>query len=465
MTIAELRVLPPFALARLGSSPEPMDNYNLIINNPIRPREISAATTLAVDPDTGTLLVIQPPFDVKFRDAHGRIRPVAPFFEVWARLADDTTLQPVTPALLAGAGLAPDAVKWNVTVANRKASRRTGDAGDGVEAATGWFNDTVRHQLSGTAPNFLAGASIPFGHVQAVVPTAEYPGIRMRFTPAAGRVYGPPPDPRNPGPALAGIVYDPAKGKWPGYVQPTDTTTDPIRARQGTNPQLVYFGNPEQVIDSAGKATSRYVCAGYLDDECDGIVDVSIETPSGTLTAFARVSAGPPTFAPDSMPLRTVADELEQAVAGPDFEGAMTEEVLQQVNEIVCRALESVALMNTAVLNEGNDEANVGMARDDHKIWGRALEPIVDPALADNLAIRARHERVLLALESGSLAWFARVLRDYDKVADLSTASRRLMPALMRGADGNHMALTRLQVSKVRAAAEFIRRLIPGGRP
>jgi hypothetical protein len=267
-----------------------------------------------------------------------------------------------------------------------------------------------------------------------------------------------------PGPALAGIVYDPAKGRWPGYVQPTDTTTDPVGARRGTNPELVYFGTTEQAVDSAGKATSRYVCAGYLDDECDGIVDVSIATTAGTLTAFARISAGPPTFAPDSLPLRTVADELEQAVAGPDFQGDLTDVVLAQVAEIVYRALESVKLMNTAVLNEGNDDANVGMARDDYEMWGRALEPIVDPSLADNLAIRARHERVLLALESGSLAWFARVLRDYDKVADLSTASRRLMPALMRGADGNHLALTRLQVSKVRAAAELVRRLTPGGR-
>jgi hypothetical protein len=121
--------------------------------------------------------------------------------------------------------------------------------------------------------------------------------------------------------------------------------------------------------------------------------------------------------------------------------------------------------MNTAVLNEGNPEANVGMARDDFLMWGRVLEPIVDPSLADSLAIRARHERVLQALESGSLAWFARVLRNYDQVADLSVDGRRRMPAMMRGADGNHLALTRLQVSKVRAAAELVRRLIPGARP
>jgi hypothetical protein len=464
MSIVELRILPPFALARLGSSPEPMDNYDLVTDNPIRPRQIRAAPTLTVDPDTGSLLVRQPPFEVRFRDASGRIRPVAPFFEVWARVADGTTLEPLTPALVAAAGLRPDAVTWKVTVANRKAFRRTGDAGDIVEAATGWFGDFVRHELRGTAPNFFDGAFVPFGHVQGVRSTTEYPEIRMRFTPAAGLVYGPPLDQANPGPALAGVVYDPAKGRWPGYVQSTDMKADPIGARRGTNPELVYFGTDQQV-ENAGQSSQQYVCAGYLDDECDGIVDVALDTPSGTLTAFARISVGPPTFAPDSLPLRTVADELEQALAGPDFQGSMTDEVLQEVMEIVRRALEGVSLMNTAVLNEGNPEANVGMARDDFLMWGRVLEPIVDPSLADNLAIRARHERVLQALESGSLAWFARVLREYDQVADLSADGRRRMPAMMRGADGNHLALTRLQVSKVRAAAELVRRLIPGARP
>ncbi|MBV9250375.1 MAG: hypothetical protein JO227_14165 [Acetobacteraceae bacterium] len=63
---------------------------------------------------------------------------------------------------------------------------------------------------------------------------------------------------------------------------------------------------------------------------------------------------------------------------------------------------------------------------------------------------------MLLALESGSLAWFARVLRDYDKVGDLTDEGRRKMPGMMRNADGRHLALTRRQVNQVKAAAEYI---------
>ena len=110
--------------------------------------------------------------------------------------------------------------------------------------------------------------------------------------------------------------------------------------------------------------------------------------------------------------------------------------------------------MNTAQMNAASTQPGVGMARGDYMDYGRALEPIVESALADSLAIQARHERVLLGLESGSLAWFARVLRNYDEVGDLSVETRRKMPALMRGADSSHLALTRRQVNKVRAAAE-----------
>jgi hypothetical protein len=111
--------------------------------------------------------------------------------------------------------------------------------------------------------------------------------------------------------------------------------------------------------------------------------------------------------------------------------------------------------MNTAQMNKPSTQRGVGMARMDTLDVNRALEPIVAPAVADSLAIRSRHERVLLALDSGSLAWFARVLRHYDEVGDLSDDARRKMPALMRSADGRHLALSRRQVNKVRAAAEY----------
>jgi hypothetical protein len=155
------------------------------------------------------------------------------------------------------------------------------------------------------------------------------------------------------------------------------------------------------------------------------------------------------------MPVRTVGDELEQAMFGPDLDEPLTEQEILDVREIVRRALETVRLMNTAQMNLPSKQRGVGMARMDYLDVSRALEPIVDPAVADSLAIRSRHERVLLALESGSLAWFARILRDFDEVGDLSDEKRRKMPALMRSADGRHLALTRRQVNKVRAAAEY----------
>jgi hypothetical protein len=121
-----------------------------------------------------------------------------------------------------------------------------------------------------------------------------------------------------------------------------------------------------------------------------------------------------------------------------------------------------VRLMNTMQMNKPSQQRGVGMARMDFLDVNRALESIADPAVADSLAIRSRHERVLLALDSGSLAWFARVLRNYDEIGDLSDEKRRKMPALMRNADGRHLALTRRQVSKVRAAANYFISLAKG---
>jgi hypothetical protein len=87
---------------------------------------------------------------------------------------------------------------------------------------------------------------------------------------------------------------------------------------------------------------------------------------------------------------------------------------------------------------------------------GRAGEPIFDPSVVDALAIRARHEAVLLALSSGTMAWFSQVLRRYTEVGDLSDDGRRKMPGMMRGADSNHLALTRRQAATIDAAAKEI---------
>ena len=140
-----------------------------------------------MDPEHGTLRAYTPK-RIRFKDG-GKIRPVAPFLEVWARTSDQT-LEPLTLDLLKQEELDPSALRWNVKVANIKAFRRTNDEGDRIVAEVKSLNDHASHPLIGKCSNFLTEKAIPFGNVRYVRPTKEFPQIRLRFTPAAGYVYG-----------------------------------------------------------------------------------------------------------------------------------------------------------------------------------------------------------------------------------------------------------------------------------
>jgi hypothetical protein len=186
---------------------------------------------------------------------------------------------------------------------------------------------------------------------------------------------------------------------------------------------------------------------GYLDDSCDGIVRVRVDLDGRSVSAFGRVAAGPPTYAPDAVPIRTVADELEQALFGPTVDPATV--TVEQVEEIVRRAFETVRLMNTEFMNRNGMAAHDSQGnRPDRR---RRREPIMASSLVDRVALENLHQSLLVALRGGSAPWFADVLRPYDEVGDLTDRGRRRMPALMRGADGQHLALTRRQVDLIRA--------------
>ena len=51
--IVEIRILPPLAIGRLGSSATPLENYTMEIANPIGYRSLVPTSTLVVDPVTG----------------------------------------------------------------------------------------------------------------------------------------------------------------------------------------------------------------------------------------------------------------------------------------------------------------------------------------------------------------------------------------------------------------------------
>ena len=133
--IKELRLLPPLAIGRLGSADAPLAAYELVVpeDDPLGFRRIEPRETLEVDPQSGAITSAAAPDAVAFRDAGGAVRPVAPFVELFAILdgAEDD-LVPVTPALLNAAGYRLDSLQWEVAVANNKAWRRTGDAGDRI---------------------------------------------------------------------------------------------------------------------------------------------------------------------------------------------------------------------------------------------------------------------------------------------------------------------------------------------
>jgi hypothetical protein len=433
--IYEIRILPAFAIGRLGSSPEPMDNYEWEFPDTIGYRKLVPAETFYIDPKTGKIMSRKKPDEVRFRDSKNRIRPISPFLEVWAILKKNGPLVPLNLKHLKELGLGPSAISWRVQLGNNKAFRRTTNPRDRILADTGFFNDFTKKPLHGKCVNFLKGKKIPFGFGQYIKPTPGFPEIRFRFTPAGGYVYGPAPtrDQEKSSRFLAvlkDIVYDTHLGHWKGYQDlnsnPTPTAPGSIFANFGPDP-----------VKSLG----------YLDDECDGVVELQMNLKNKKLTAFARVVAGPPTFAPDGVPVRTVADELEQALLGPLLNGKVDR---AEIENILRRAMETVRLMNTSHLNH-----DIGMAWADSSQYGRASEPIMDPNVVDNLAILSRHEQVLLALESGSLAWFSRLLRHYNDVGDLTDEGRRKMPALMRGADGSHLALTRRMIQKIQQAADL----------
>ncbi|HEY4604135.1 MAG TPA: hypothetical protein VIH08_07350 [Blastococcus sp.] len=425
--IRELRVLPPLAIARFGAAPTPMDNYDVTVDpqRPLGYRLLRPAQTFEVDRTTGEITRAFVPNGVTFTE-NGLARPVAPFLEVWA-LTDGGQLEPLTLGLIAGDGGSVGNLSWRVQVANRKVVRRTGDAADLVSADTGVVSDNTVHPLTGTCPNFWPGKSIPFGSVQFIRPTAAHPEIRLRFTPGRGFVYGasrtaPPAGPPTD-PSVRDVVYDAGRGRWQGH-QDTD-------ARSTVPPQIF-------AVNAQG------LSRGYLDDGCDGLVRVQLVLGNRTLSAFGRVGVGPPAYAPDGLPVRTVADELEQALLGPSV--APGEASAEQVEEIVRRVFETVRLMNTAAMNAAGNS----MAGQDTGT-GRRFEPIMARSLVDTVALEQLHMSLLVALRSGAAPWFADVLRDYDEVGDLSNRGRRKMPAMMRGADGRHLALTRRQVSLIRA--------------
>lgn len=483
MKIVALHILPPFAIARLGSAPEPVDNYTMEENpqNPLDFRTIKGAETLIVDEVTGEISGSRVPAELTFRDG-GRVRPVAPFLEVYAQTDADPLkpLVPLTTALLAELGLREEDVSWHVSVANRKVVRRTGNIDDVVSAETKSFSTHEPQRLQGHCKNFISkNAFIDFGSVRYIKPNAPFPQIRLRFTPAKGLIFGPniglnpKPDPTVYEVPLNQQIYDKSKGWYkfsaPGTEEsgsvPPSTTAPPAtgddRGKKGfynetLPPSLFAIIPPAPSWLHNNVAISR----GYLDDACDGIVEVELKLKSGkSLGAFARVSSGPPVLVPDSLFVRNLADDLEQIIEGPRVSRDDDYDVIRaKAEDIIRRSYETVRFLNVSVMNgnpvQGRPPLTLDtMPAEEAFDTERMERPVMAPATVDTLAVLALHQQVFAALRSGSMPWFLRLVRRPEDAADYTDEGRRKMPALMCGADNNYLALTRRQIDTIRAAS------------
>ncbi|MEP6620061.1 MAG: hypothetical protein ABJE47_12125 [bacterium] len=473
MTIRELRILPPFAIARLGSAATPLDNYTMVEDeeHPLNFRTIVPQETLVVDESTGEITGAVTPASIAFKDA-GRIRPVAPFLELFARVDEEKEWQPVTIGLLEAHGLTPADITWHVTVANKKVERRTGKVGDRVEAHTRWFSTHESIPLDGHSRNFVSSdSSIDFGRVQYIKPNAAFPEIRFRFFPAKGLIYGPQLSDKEQAELLAEHpemyvvpkaqqVYDADKG-WYKFEVPSDIDNftpgyDGKFVNETQPPSLFSIIPPAPCWLNDNIAISR----GYFDDACDGMVEVKLSTAKDeTLSAMARVTAGPPALVPDSLFVRSLGDDLDQVIFGPRVPAGEThDQTRARAEDIVRRAFETVRFLNVAVMNgnpvNARDPLDIDtMPAEEAFDVSRLMRPVFSEKTVDTLAIMRLHQQVYAALRGGAAPWFPPLLRRPDQVADFTDSGRRKMPALMCGADGNYLALTHRQIEAIVRAA------------
>ncbi|HEV8544634.1 MAG TPA: hypothetical protein VGR78_19765, partial [Verrucomicrobiae bacterium] len=298
MKIQGLRILPPFAIGRLGSAEAPVNNYTIEDNpdDPLAFRQITPADTFIIDPRTGEIGGVRKD-PVTFKDGE-RIRPVAPFFEVFT-VSSHGEMQPLTLRTLKELGLTEKDVAWRIEAANRKVFRRTNDPNDKVEAKTEWFNGHAPVSLDGRCKNFISHeAHIAFGQVRYIRPNPAFPQIRLRFMPGKGLIYGPKLDAHQVAkmdPEVYHVpreqaIYDTKKGRWYNFEVPAGIdNNDPNYKDKFVNetlpPSLYAITPPAPCWLNDNIAISR----GYFDDACDGIIEVALKLKDGTeLTASAR---------------------------------------------------------------------------------------------------------------------------------------------------------------------------------
>ncbi len=209
---------PPMAIARVGRAKEPMDAYEWALDeNPHRGVQTRIVPAPSLRPRAAhegghgpAILEVHTPEAITFKDREGRIRPIAPFFELWARVQDgDGTVRrvPLTARLLAAQGTGLNQLRFTVQAANRKAQSRTKLASCAAVARVDFDADDYRlHRLDAVSPRtedqtplVRPDAPLPLGTIETFLPNeagwschTRLDQIRLRYTPGSGDAFGPP---------------------------------------------------------------------------------------------------------------------------------------------------------------------------------------------------------------------------------------------------------------------------------
>jgi len=355
MQLLEVFFQPPMAVARLGGSDTPLESFRWREDPSLHgagKTVLEPATTLEIQLDGTPRPYL--PSGIRFRD-QGLIRPVAPFFELWARVKDGGNgkehVQPLSLPLLQQLGASLDALSFTLEVANLKAARRCGDPACGyVARVTVPATDHRRHALlarspqqAGTQPLVTSDRPIPLGHFQVLRPVpalelgVDLGVVRVRFTPAKGEVYGPPAATAAPSPDLQRIHT---------LVKPENRILNPAAAWCAYDANDARYDNPQpsDTYDGADALESERSW-GVVDDTCDGTLRASVVVRGVRFEAFGRVFAGPPDFAPDRRPFVSLADDLadRDVVEPAPYEAKVSE---AEISDLFQRAFETVSLLN-----------------------------------------------------------------------------------------------------------------------
>lgn len=401
---------PPMAIARVGGSKDPMPAYRWKLDeNPARGVQtmIEPAPSLIETSVNGNghhpyTLTVDTPTEVRFKDRHGKIKPVAPFFEIWARVQDlDGTVVkvPVTRAFLEARGTKLKHLRFTIVAANRKAEARTKLASCAAVARKVFSADSYKtHHLDaisphteGQVPLVRPDAPLPLGKIKTFKENltdlscqTRLDQIRIRFTPGKGDSYGPPEASKAPASPLPPGAFAPAVTEY-GHIH--KMTRKENRILSSDTPWLGYnfrtdnapkWPTPMDSYDGARVGSGN--SWGLIDDTCDLVLTAELAVEGVSYTAQARSMAGPPDFAPDKRPMYSIRDELEDRDLPPTK--LDPDETPEQILDLFRRIFETASLVNLDQRRSWALDGNVQLLSEpdeNNPDWDAALTPRLGP--------------------------------------------------------------------------------------